>query len=326
MACNISDEGLYEFAERVKGQTVIITGAARGIGKEAALEFAKRGANLVIGDIDVKGSEQTVEEIKRIGGDAVSRSCNVLIYEDLVSLFQLALTRFGQVDVVIANAGVTEVGQLLDVKLDEHGLPMKPNMTTMEVNIVSIMYTTQLASHYLAKNQKTGSLKTLILIGSIASIMGLHGAYAYSSSKHAVLALLSSLMHDFKQKGLRVTGVFPWFADTPILPVAFKLFMTGIPMVPVPRAAGAIFLAATDGAPDTNGAAYTLPDEREVFRISHPEINENIHALIASRVKRHWGMKHSIKTLLAFASILAQTTAAKVLMVIVIICISIWLR
>ena len=62
--------------------------------------------------------------------------------------------------------------------------------------------------------------------------------------------------------------------------------MTGIPMVPVERVAGAIFLAATDGEKNTNGAAYTLPDDREVFRIPPVEIDEGVYLLLKQRVLR----------------------------------------
>lgn len=62
--------------------------------------------------------------------------------------------------------------------------------------------------------------------------------------------------------------------------------MAGIPFTPVPKIAGAIVLAATDGAPNTNGAAYTLPDERDVFRIPHVELNEGVYGLLQARAKR----------------------------------------
>ncbi|KAI5120349.1 hypothetical protein M0805_009424 [Coniferiporia weirii] len=313
MACNISDEGLYEFASKAGGQTIIITGAARGIGKETALEFAKRGANIVIGDINVKGAEEAVAEIKRLGGDAVCQACNVLEYDDLVSLFQLALSKFGRVDVVIPNAGVSEIGRLTDVRLNEQGLPTKPALKTLEINLMSVIYTTQLAYHYLTKSEVKGSLKSLVLIGSMGSIMGIPGAPMYSTAKHGIIGLMRSLKHAFHVNGLRIATVCPWFADTQILSAASKTLMAGIPMAPVPRIAGAIFLAATDSAPDTNGAVYTVPDEHEVFRVPHTEITEGVYVLLSNRVKRLMGFAQGVKTAIAFTRIVATSSAVKLL-------------
>lgn len=77
--------------------------------------------------------------------------------------------------------------------------------------------------------------------------------------------------------------------DTAIVPTAMKVFMAGIPLTPVPRISGAIFLAATDATPDTNGAVYVLPDEGEVFRVPHVQLNEGVYALINNRAKRYIG-------------------------------------
>lgn len=74
--------------------------------------------------------------------------------------------------------------------------------------------------------------------------------------------------------------------DTAIVPAVVKIFMAGIPLTPVPRIAGAIFLAATDATPGTNGAVYTLPDDREVFRITNVDLNEGVYALINARAER----------------------------------------
>ncbi|KAH8119060.1 NAD-binding protein [Phellopilus nigrolimitatus] len=313
MACNIPDEGLYEFADRVKGQTIIITGAANGIGKEAALAFAKRGANLVIGDVDVNGSEETLAEIKGLGGHAVYQACNVLEYSNLVSLFQLALSKFGRIDVVIPNAGVAEIGRLTTVSVDEQGLPTKPNLKTLEINLISVLHTAQLASHYLTKNEEKDSLKALVLVGSMASIMGIPGLSLYSASKHAILGLMQSLTMEFQSKGLRIATVCPWFVDTAILPTVFKVFMAGIPFAPMQRVAGAIVLAATDDAPNTHGAAYTIPDEREVFRIPPTEITEGVYGLLGSRVKRLGETRQSVKAFVALVHMFARSSSAKLL-------------
>lgn len=76
------------------------------------------------------------------------------------------------------------------------------------------------------------------------------------------------------------------FADTDILHVGVKAFLAGIPLVPVPRIAGAIFNAATDPSPETDGSAYTLPDDGPVFRIEKPSLTEGVYKMINQRSAR----------------------------------------
>jgi len=112
--------------------------------------------------------------------------------------------------------------------------------------------------------------------------------------------------------GLRIAIVTPWFADTAILPSAFKTFMAGIPMVPVQKVAGAVFLAATDGEQGSNGAVYSLPDEKEVFRILPPRINEGVYRMLDERVKRAASSVQTIVSFFAFLGIIARSTTFRV--------------
>ncbi|EJD02822.1 NAD-binding protein [Fomitiporia mediterranea MF3/22] len=313
MATNIPDDRLYEYAHKVRGQTVVITGAAKGIGRETALVFAQHGANVVIGDVDVAGAEDVVASIKKNGGEAISQKCDVLEYEQLVQLIERALTKYGRIDAIVANAGVSEIGKLTSVQLNEQGLPMKPNLKTLQINLISVLHTTQLAFHYFTKNKNKDSLKALVLLGSMASILGVPGAPLYGASKHALIGLMRSIREDFALRGLRVATICPFFADTAIVPPAVKVFMAGIPLVPVPRIAGAILLAATDEAPESNGAAYTLPDDREVFRIPPVQINEGVYKMLNDRVKRLKSVGRSVITIATLVKLAVRSPLTKLL-------------
>lgn len=301
MACNIPDDKLLEFAERVNNQVVIITGAANGIGREVALTFARYGSKLVIGDIDVKGALKTIEEIKKYGSDAISLPCNVLEYDDLASLFQLALRKFGRIDIVIPNAGVTEIGEFTRVGF---GQPKKPNLKTLDVNLISVIHTTQLAHHYFSNSKNSDSLKTIVIIGSMGSLSGIPAAPIYAASKHALLGFMRSISYEFNLEGIRIAAVCPWFADTSIVPTKLRIFFVGVPFVPLSKIAGAVLLAATDKTPDTHGAVYTLPDEREVLRIPPPQINEGVYQIMNNRAKRLLGAKQTLKTFAALLKML----------------------
>ncbi|KDQ55799.1 hypothetical protein JAAARDRAFT_37225 [Jaapia argillacea MUCL 33604] len=280
----ISDEQLLAHASRAKGKVAVITGGANGIGKEAALLFAKHGAKVVIGDLDVKGGEGTVAEIRGYGGEAVFQRCNVLDWDEQLSLFELAMKEYGSVDVVVPNAGVAEAGtfgrfNLVDGKLS------KPKLLTLEVNLTGVMYTTHLGLHYIKKNHTKGSLKALVFIGSMASWQAIPAAPMYSASKHAILGLMRSLYTACQLDGIRVAVIHPFFADTHIVPTTAKVFLAGIPLTPVARIAGAIFCATTDPDMESSGCAWLLPDDGPVYRIEKEQFKEGVYKMIDERTK-----------------------------------------
>ncbi|KIK09846.1 hypothetical protein K443DRAFT_81785 [Laccaria amethystina LaAM-08-1] len=279
----IPDDILFAYADRVKDKVVIITGGANGIGKETALRFASYGAKVVIGDLDVARSTKLVSDIEQTGGQATSIKCDVTQWDDTVALFQLAIAKYGQVDIVVPNAGISEAGDFETVKFKD-GIPIKPGMLTIEVNLLGVLYTTHLAQHYLLVNQKHGDLKAIVLIGSMASWSGIPKAELYTASKHAVLGMMRSLHIPLELKCIRIAVIHPFFADTAIVPIPARLFLAGIPLTPVPRIGGAIFYAATNPDPATNGCAWLLPDNGPVFLVPKEEFKLGVYKMIDDRV------------------------------------------
>ncbi|RDB25510.1 5'-hydroxyaverantin dehydrogenase [Hypsizygus marmoreus] len=279
----ISDEKLYEHAHRLKGKVVLITGAANGIGKETALRCASYGAKIVIGDTDVAGAEKTVKDIKTAGGEAVFLKCNVTVYEDQIALFEVAMAMYGAVDVVIPNAGVSESGTFDFVAFSD-GKPVKPDLKTMDVNLVGAIYTAHLAQHYLEVNREPGSLKSLVIIASMSSWLGFPGGAIYTASKHALLGLMRCLWPMFKTRDTRIATVHPFFADTGIVPPSMRLFLAGIQLAPVPRIAGAIVHAATNPDPETSGVPYLLANNGSVLMLPREELKLGVYELIDRRV------------------------------------------
>ncbi|KII92647.1 hypothetical protein PLICRDRAFT_37424 [Plicaturopsis crispa FD-325 SS-3] len=271
------------YSDRVKGKVVVVTGAANGIGKATALLFAKYGANVVIGDVDVAGGERTISEIKEAGGQGTFLRCNVLQWEDLVALFEGAQAEYGAVDIVVPNAGITEVGHFATL-LTENGRPVKPNMKTLEMNLISVIWTTNLAVHYLKINPAT-ECKAIILIGSMASWQAIPGGEMYSAAKHGILGFMRSLHIPLLSSGIRVGAIHPWYADTGIVPTLTKVFLAGIPWTPVDRVAAAILYAATDPDPDTSGSAWLLPDDGPVFLLTKETLREGVYGMLDTRTK-----------------------------------------
>ena len=79
--------------------------------------------------------------------------------------------------------------------------------------------------------------------------------------------------------------------------------MTGIPFVPVSRVAGAVFIAATDATPNTQGAIYSLPDEKEVFRIPHMQIDGGFYEVLNKRVNRVFGFAHTVRSFIGYTKL-----------------------
>ncbi|KAJ8516603.1 hypothetical protein ONZ45_g6104 [Pleurotus djamor] len=306
----ISDSELYDSADRVKGKVALITGAASGIGREAALLFAKHGALIVIGDRDVEGADRTARDIQSAGGEASVLKCDVTQWSDQVALFEFAIQKYGSVDIVLPNAGIAGPDALVNVTLKD-GVPQKPALTTLDVNLTGVMYSIHLALHYFKLNRVSNdSLKALVLIGSMgmcipkakilsASLISLTsfvrqkaswttipGAPQYTASKHAVLGTMRALYPIISSDNIRIGSIHPFYADTNILSLRTKLVLAGIPKVPVSRIAGAILHVATRTSPESNGSAWLLTDDGPVFQVPQEQFKEGVYKLIDQRANR----------------------------------------
>ncbi|KAH9055809.1 hypothetical protein EDB83DRAFT_1088739 [Lactarius deliciosus] len=296
MTTIISDDELFAYAERAKGKVVVLTGGANGIGKEVALAFAKYGSKVVIGDMDVSGAEAVVTSITKNGGEAVSTKCNVVNWDDQVALFELAFERYGAVDIVIPNAGINEKeegvcsGRLTVV----NGKPIAPKLTTLDVNLTAVFYTVHLGVHYVKRNRTPDSWKAIVLLGSVASWVGITGAPQYGASKHGVLGLMRAIDPIVTPDNIRIAAIHPWFADTAILGLPVKLLLAGIPLTPVPRIAGAVFRAATDPDLATSGCPWVLPDDGPVIRVEKEALRAGVYDMLNKRIRRATSLARTI--------------------------------
>ncbi|KAF5380225.1 hypothetical protein D9757_008222 [Collybiopsis confluens] len=280
----ILDDQLFEHAERLRDKVVVITGAASGIGKETALRFASYGAKVVIGDINLADAQKTVNDITATKGQAVAMKCNVAAWEDSVALFELAIEKYGSVDVVIPNAGVGEPESFLRVTLGKDRKPQKPNLPTVQVNLVGVLYAVYLAQHYLLINRTDKeSLKAIVLLGSMSSWAAFPPAPTYTATKHAVLGLMRSLDPILAVQNIRIACITPFFADTNILPIIVKAALIGVPLTPVPRIAGAIVYAASHPDQTTSGCGYVLPDNGPVYKVPREEFKAGVYKIMDDR-------------------------------------------
>ncbi|THU85954.1 NAD(P)-binding protein [Dendrothele bispora CBS 962.96] len=281
---HIADAELFEHSERARGKIVLVTGAASGIGKETALKFASYGAKVVSSDINMSGAEKTAEQIRSSGGDAIAFKVDITVWNEVVDMYELTIKHYGAVDIVVASAGVTQIGDFSKVEFDEKGRPKPPELITLNIDLIGSMYTAHLAQHYLLVNKKPDALKSLILLGSIASWLGIPDGVVYCAAKSAVLAVMRSLHPLFEQQGMRIAAIHPFYVDTgPMFPLSAKLLLAGVPVTPVSRVAGAIVYAATHPDAATSGCAYMLPDNGPVFKLPRDEFKLGVYKVIDER-------------------------------------------
>ena len=189
----------------LKNKTVIITGASSGIGKACAEEFAKQGANLVLGARQyVSLCEITQDLEKRYGIKAVAVQCDVSKELDCEHLIKQALLTFNRIDILINNAGISMRALFKDLDL-----VVLRNL--MDVNFWGAVYCTKYALPELLKNR--GSV---VGVSSIAGYRGLPGRTGYSASKFALNGFLEALRVENLKTGLHVMIASPGFTASNI--------------------------------------------------------------------------------------------------------------
>ncbi|KAL4999809.1 hypothetical protein BDV10DRAFT_183957 [Aspergillus recurvatus] len=206
---------------RLAGKTVIVTGGAGGIGAATAKVFNLHGANVVMAD--VPSSNETAKRLIASfphPKKAVFYPVDVLNWKQMLALFRETMEKFGSIDTVVANAGIMEKVDTLDIKsTDENGdlLESTGAFHVIDVNVKGTLNTLRLAMHHMKSNpSKPAGRKSIVLIASTSGYFGGTGVSAYVSSKHAIIGLLRSSHVTASRHGITVTGVAPFFTYTNI--------------------------------------------------------------------------------------------------------------
>jgi len=190
---------------KLNDQIVVITGASSGIGKALAIEFASRGANLILAARNyVALCELTESLIKQYNVQAVAVQCDVAVEEDCDLMIKQAIRTFGKVDILINNAGISMRALFKDVDL-------KVLKTVMDVNFWGTVYCTKYALPHILKTK--GSI---VGVSSIAGYKGLPGRSGYSASKFALNGFLDVLRMENLKTGVHVMTACPGFTASNI--------------------------------------------------------------------------------------------------------------
>lgn len=185
----------------LKGKTVVITGSSRGIGFAIAKAFAAKGANIVINDIVVP--DEPVNEIKALGVDCIGVVADVSDFEQSETIIKEAKAKFGSVDVLVNNAGITRDGLLLRMKEKDFD-------DVIRINLKGTFNMTKHASKIMLK-QRSGAI---INLSSVVGLMGNVGQLNYSASKAGVLGITKSAARELGARGITVNAIAPGFIKT----------------------------------------------------------------------------------------------------------------
>jgi short-subunit dehydrogenase len=184
---------------------VIITGASSGIGKSMAIEFAKQGANLVLGArhfVDLCHISEDL--IKDYNIKAVAVQCDVTKEDDCLELINQAIRTFGKIDILINNAGISMRALFNDADV-------KVLKSVMDVNFWGTVYCTKFALPHILKSKGT-----IVGVSSIAGYKGLPGRTGYSASKFAMNGFLDALRVEHLKTGIHILTACPGFTASNI--------------------------------------------------------------------------------------------------------------
>ena len=188
----------------LQGQTAIVTGASRGIGKAIAIFLAKEGAEVIINySSSLENANKVVSEINSFGGKAYPLQADISDENSVNELIKTVLDKNNQIDVLVNNAGITKDGLLMRMKTNDW-------QKVLDLNLSGVFYCTRAVSRQMLK-QKKGRI---INITSVVGLMGNPGQANYSAAKAGVVGLTQSAAKEFASRGITVNAVAPGFIST----------------------------------------------------------------------------------------------------------------
>lgn len=197
-------EQLPENLQRLRGQVAIVTGASRGIGRAIALALAAEGANVVVNYASSStAAEEVVAKINSMGCEAIALQADVSKAEQVDSLINSVMEKWGRFDVLVNNAGITRDTLLLRMKPEDW-------QAVIDLNLTGVFLCTRAVSKVMLK-QRSGRI---VNITSVAGQMGNPGQANYSAAKAGVIGFTKTIAKELASRGITVNAVAPGFIET----------------------------------------------------------------------------------------------------------------
>lgn len=191
---------------RLRGKVAIITGGGSGIGRATAILFAKEGSRVVVADVDEQKGQETVNMIKRDGGDAILVRADVSKSADAKNLVEATLAEYGLLDIVFNNAGINPVGTVMDTSEEVWDRVIDTNLKGPF-----------LVSKYAVPAMARAGGGVIINNASVNGFVALPNEAAYDASKGGVVMLTKAMAVDHGPQNIRVNCVCPGNVDTPLI-------------------------------------------------------------------------------------------------------------
>ena len=216
--------------KNLEGKIAIVTGAARGIGQQIAKKLAERGAKIAVIDLKPEWCEETVGIVQVAGSEAIALGCNVAVSAEVDACVKEVIAKFGKVDIMINNAGITKDGLLMRMSDDDWD-------AVLNVNLKGTFLFTRAVSRPMMKNKAADGTQLggcIVNLASVVGIMGNAGQANYTASKGGVIALTKTTAKELGSRNIRCNAVAPGFIQskmTDVLPDDVKqAYMNTIPL------------------------------------------------------------------------------------------------
>lgn len=242
------------------GRVAAVTGAASGIGRETAVQFAESGAAVVVADVDDEKGEAVVADIEADGGEAVYVHTDVTDMDEVETMVETAVEEFGRLDYGVNNAGIGG-DQVPAADVEEDGWE-----AVVDINLNGVWRSLK-AELDVMTDQDDGGV--VINMASVLGKVGFENSAAYVSAKHGVLGLTKTSAWEYAEEGVRVNAVCPGFIETQMLDEAgittnedVREWIAGMHsegrLGKPEEIADAVLWLCSDGASFTNGEALTV--------------------------------------------------------------------
>ena len=230
----------------LKDRVAIITGAGRGIGRETAIDFAREGANVVLVSRSEKELSEVASEVEKLGTSALVATCDIAMEEEVKKVFEKAVSCFGRVDIVVANAGIHLRKPVIETTTEEWDEMMAINLRG------TFLYCREAAKIMIEQNYGK-----IIIVSSESGKKGSAFQGAYCTAKFGQIGFTEVLQDELKDYNINVNAVLPSATNTKLLRDSYPEVNHSLLLKPE-QIAKVITFVASDNASGVKGASYEV--------------------------------------------------------------------